>query len=138
MNATEEIAPPKATFSRLSPVFVVDRIEPCLEFWVDRLGFETRLQVPGDDGLEFAILGRDDVEVIYRSRESLDLDAPGIADGGGPATTIMYVEVDDLEALAPRLAGADVVVPLRQTCFGTLEMYVNEPSGRIVALTSAA
>ena len=34
------------TVQKLTPVLVVDAIEPCLSFWVDRLGFEKTVEVP--------------------------------------------------------------------------------------------
>jgi len=34
----------------MAPVLVVDRLEPCLKFWVDRFGFTVENQVPGPDG----------------------------------------------------------------------------------------
>ena len=36
---------------KLTPVFVVERIEPCLGFWTDRLDFEKTVEVPEGDGL---------------------------------------------------------------------------------------
>ena len=43
---TTRQSPPKSKFGRMSPVFLVDRIEPCLDFWVDRFGFEVRADIP--------------------------------------------------------------------------------------------
>jgi hypothetical protein len=34
-------------FRKLSPVLIVDAIEPCLPFWTDRLGFAKVVEVPG-------------------------------------------------------------------------------------------
>lgn len=128
---------PRTTISRLTPVYLVDRIEPCLEFWVERLGFEVRLRVESDDGLEFALLGRDGVELMYRTRDSVSHDAPGLADGEAHAPwVVLYVEVDDLDAVLPSLDGIEVVSPLKETILGTREVFLREPSGRIVALTS--
>ncbi len=120
---------------RMSHVFLVDEIEPCLPFWVDRLGFEVRLQVNDDKGLEFVTLGRDEVEIMYRTRSSVHEDAPGLVEGQHGPWVVMYLEVENLENLLPRLEGADVVIPLRQNCFGTQEIFVAEPSGRIVAIS---
>lgn len=129
-------APPRTKFRRMSSVFLVDRIEPCLDFWVDRLGFEIRLRVDGDESLDFAILGRDDVEVMYRTLSSIQQASPGLVDGGHQPWVVLYVEVADLELLLPRLEGLEVVVPLRETITGNREIFVREPSGRVVALTS--
>jgi hypothetical protein len=117
-------------------VLLVDRIEPCLAFWVDRLGFDVRLQVQGDDHLEFACLSRDGVEVLYRTRDSIHADAPGLmADDEHTPWVVMYLEVDDLDELMPRLEGVEVVVPLRETILGSREIFIREPSGRILAIS---
>ncbi|QDV36802.1 VOC family protein [Tautonia plasticadhaerens] len=127
--------PPDARFGAITPVFLVDRVEPCLEFWVDRLGFEARIRVVGDDGLEFVQLARDEVRLAYRTRESVGRTAPELLGGLDHLPwVILYLPVSDLDALLPRLDGVEVVVPLRENDFGVRELYVREPSGRLVAL----
>ena len=34
----------------LTPVLVVDEVEPCIRFWTDRFGFTAENLVPGDNG----------------------------------------------------------------------------------------
>jgi hypothetical protein len=128
---------PKTTFSRLSSVFLVERIEPCLDFWIERLGFEVRLQVDGEDHIEFAILGRDDVEIMYRTRDSVQQDTPELSEAPahGP-WVVLYLEVEDLDELLPRLEGIEVVVRERETILGSKEIFVREPSGRVLAIMS--
>lgn len=136
-TAAPKIPRPKLSIRRMSSVLLVDRIEPCLAFWVDRLGFEVRLQVQGEDHLEFVALGRDDVEVLYRTRDSLHTDTPGlVADDAHQPWVVIYLEVDHLDELMPRLEGVEVVVPVRETILGTREVFVREPSGRIVAISA--
>ena len=36
--------------SSVAAVFIVDAVEPCVAFWVDRFGFAAENQVPGPDG----------------------------------------------------------------------------------------
>ena len=135
--ATPRLVPSKNSFNRLSSVLLVDRIEPCMEFWVDRLGFEVRLQVHGENHLEFAAMGRDDVEILYRTRDSLHEDTPGlVSEDGHQPWVVIYLEVENLTDLMPRLEGVEVIVPLRETILGTKEIFVREPSGRILAISS--
>ncbi len=95
------------------------------------------MRVEGNDHLEFVLLGRDGVELIYRTRESVHHDAPGLADGGLHAPwVVLCLQVDDLDAILPTLEGLEIVVPLRETMLGDREVFVREPSGRIVALMS--
>ncbi|RUL85910.1 VOC family protein [Tautonia sociabilis] len=126
---------PTASFGRLTPVFLVDRVEPCLEFWVDRLGFEARIRIPGKDGLDFILLARDEVELVYRTRESVRRLSPEVLNGGDHLPwLILCLPVSDLDAVLPRLEGVEIVVPPRENEFGIRDVYVREPSGRLVAL----
>ncbi len=127
----------RPNFRRLSSVLLVDRIEPCLEFWVDQLDFEIRLQVQGDDHLEFVTLSQGDVEINYRTRDSIHQDTPGLLEGGSHEPwVVLYLHVDDLDDVMARIEGVEVVVPMRETILGTREIFVREPSGRILALSS--
>lgn len=127
--------PLQTTFGRMTPVFLVDRVEPCLDFWVDRLGFDAGLRVVGEDGIEFVQLSRDDVRLVYRTRSSLGQSSPeALGAEAHLPWVILYLPVSNLDAVLPRLEGIEVVVPLRESDFGVREIYVREPSGRVVAL----
>ena len=42
--------------NKLTPVRIVEAIEPCLPFWCDALGYEKKTEVPHGDRLGFVIL----------------------------------------------------------------------------------
>lgn len=56
---------------QLTPVLMVDAIEPVLSFWVDRLGFSRKTELQHDDALGFVILERDGIELMYSRRRAL-------------------------------------------------------------------
>lgn len=119
------------TMKKLTPVLYVEEIEPCLPFWVDRLGFEKIAEVPEGDRLGFVILKKGDVELMYQTRESVQKDVPALADTpmGG---TLLFIEVEDLDAVERALEGVDVVLPRRTTFYGAQEIGVREPGGNMV------
>ena len=50
---------------QLTPVLIVDAVEPCIKFWTDRLGFSVTNRVPGPDGkLIFASVERAGIEIM--------------------------------------------------------------------------
>jgi hypothetical protein len=49
---------------KLTPVLYVDQIEPCVTFWVERLGFQKTVEVPEGDRLCFVILKDREVEIM--------------------------------------------------------------------------
>lgn len=123
-----------STLRKLTPVLVVDAIEPCLAFWVERLGFTVVAEVPHGDALGFVILVKDAVEVMYQTRASIADDAPDTlpAVGGPGDATGLFIEVSDLDAIATAVAGMALAVPRRRTFYGTEELGVREPAGRVV------
>ena len=116
---------------KLTPVLVVEEIEPCLSFWSDRLGFEKTVEVPEGDKLGFVILAKDSVEVMYQSRASVRMDVPAL--GEESFRSALYIEIGGLNEVIQKLAGAEIVVPLRETFYGMREISVREPAGNIVA-----
>jgi hypothetical protein len=135
-SAAPTMAP--TTVRKLTPVLLVEAIEPCLPFWTDRLGFELTAQVPEGDRLGFVILVKDGVEVMYQSWASVRGDIPALAEGADPravAHTALFIEVADVEAVARVVQGdpsLDVAVPRRKTFYGMDEIGVREPGGHVV------
>jgi uncharacterized glyoxalase superfamily protein PhnB len=120
-------------FKQLTPVMVVDQVEPCLGFWTDRLGFKKVHEIPGDDGkLVFASAERDGVEIMYQTKASVIADDPSTANGLNGHSIVIFITVDNLDPIEKALAGAPVVKPRHETFYGSTEIYVREPGGNVV------
>jgi hypothetical protein len=119
---------------KLTPIFVVERIEPCLDFWVNRLGFAKTAEVPHGDSLGFVILVRGNVEIMYQSRDSVRDDAPALLAGRSDSASPNgnYIEVSDISDVERRLAGWDIALPRRTTFYGMTEIGVREPAGNFI------
>ena len=118
---------------QLTPVLVVDQVEPCLGFWTGPLGFQKTTDVPGPDGkMIFAILQKDGVEIMYQTRASVIEDQPGSAGDLDGHSVVLFITVDSLDEVEPALAGAPVVKPRHDTFYGSTEIYVREPGGNTV------
>lgn len=116
---------------KLTPVLMVDAIEPTLPFWVDRLGFKKTVEVPHEGRLGFVILERDEVQIMYQTRDSVASDVPPLA-ASPQRGTFLYIEVQDLDAIAKALDDVALVVPRRKTFYGAYELIVREPGGNVV------
>jgi uncharacterized glyoxalase superfamily protein PhnB len=117
----------------LTPVLVVDDVEPCLRFWTDKLGFTAENQVPGDNGkLVFVSVKAGDVEVMYQTRASVVAERPDAANELVGHSTVLFITVDDLDRIEKAVAGAPVVKARHDTFYGSTEMYVKEPGGNVV------
>ena len=117
---------------KLTPVLVVERIETSLPFWVDRMGFEKTIDVPGDNGLSFAILVRNGAELMLQTIASVAADEPAFAAKAEARVTSLFIEVEDFPDPVKRLEGCPIQLPERDTFYGMREVGVFEPSGNIV------
>lgn len=115
---------------RITPILLVDAIEPCLAFW-DALGFEKTAEVPHGDALGFVILEKSGLEIMYQTRASVAADVPALAEAPMQGT-FLFLEVMDLEATIEAVEGAPVVFPRRRTFYGMEEICVREPGGNVV------
>jgi uncharacterized glyoxalase superfamily protein PhnB len=117
---------------RITPVLYVNEIEPCVKFWVERLGFEMTAQVPDGDRLGFVILQKGNLEIMYQSIASAAKDVPAVAREIEGGRTFLYMEVDNLQSVIDALKGVAVVVPRRTTFYGADEYGVKDPAGHVV------
>ncbi len=117
---------------KITPVLVVNEIEPCLPFWVDRMGFQNVAEMPEGDRIGFVILVRDGVELMLQSAASVRKDEPAFAPAGASRVATLFIEVDDFADTVKRLEGYSIAMPDRTTFYGMREVGVFEPAGNIV------
>ena len=116
--------------NKLTPNLIVESVEACLPFWVDRLGFAKTVEVPHEDKIGFAILKREHLELMLQSRASLRGDIPQVAEG--PYRSALYFEVADLAPIRQALQSWPTVIPERTTFYGAREIIVKDPAGHLV------
>lgn len=117
--------------NQVTPVLIVESIEPVLPFWTDRLGFTLEQSVDYEATLGFVILRRGEASVMYQTRASIAADIPPL--GSTPAGgNLLFIEVDDLDAIAEALKGIEPIVPRRRTFYGSEELIVREPGGNAI------
>jgi uncharacterized glyoxalase superfamily protein PhnB len=121
---------------KITPVLFVDAIEPSLDFWIGRLGFEKTAEVPEGDRLGFVMLKKGDAEIMLQTRESIKNDVGAAADTFRSVTSSLYIEVENFAGILQRVAGSEVVVPQRDAFYGMREIVVREPQGQIVGLAA--
>ena len=119
------------TLLRATPVLVVERITPSLQFF-EKLGLSKTVEVPHGDELGFVILEQGAVQIMLQSRAS-------VADDIGPQPSLgnqaaLFVEVDDLELAIQNLTEYPVFLPRRKTFYGADEIGLIEPGGHHITL----
>jgi uncharacterized glyoxalase superfamily protein PhnB len=116
--------------TKVTPVRIVDRIEPCLRFYCDALGYAKQAEVPHEGALGFVLLENAAGEVMLQTKASLAADLPAVA--ARKPETVLFVEVDSLDGALRAAKGFEVIVPTRTTFYGMREACVLDPAGTII------
>ncbi|HEX3578552.1 MAG TPA: hypothetical protein VHY33_08300 [Thermoanaerobaculia bacterium] len=124
---------------KITPVLIVDRIEPLLPLW-DALGFARAAEVPHGDALGFLMLTRDGVEVMYQTFDSVRGDEPKALEGSRAiGASAIFLEVDDLDGLEAQIpAGTDVIAVSRKTFYGSTETIIRDAAGNLITFAQFA
>ena len=72
-------------------------------------------------------------QIMLQTRQSLREDSEAFlpaAEATGPS--LLFITVDDVEAVAEKLAGHDVVMQMRDTFYGAKEISFLEPGGHVM------
>jgi uncharacterized glyoxalase superfamily protein PhnB len=117
---------------RITPILFVEDVEPCVKFWVDRFGFQKAAEVPDGNKLAFAMLQKGNVELMYQSYTSADKDVTTISHRVRKGPTFLYVEVDNLDQTISAIQGTEVVMPVRDTFYGSKEIGIKDPAGHYI------
>jgi uncharacterized glyoxalase superfamily protein PhnB len=123
---------------KITPILFVPEVEPCVKFWVERFGFQKTAEVPDGDSLAFAMLQKGNVELMYQSYASADKDVTTISQQVRKGPTFLYVEVDNLEQTIVAIKGSEIVMPIRDTFYGSKEIGIKDPAGHHITFAQFA
>jgi uncharacterized glyoxalase superfamily protein PhnB len=120
------------TVKKITPILFAEEIEPCLKFWVERLGFEKTIDVPEGNKLAFAILQKGGIELMYQTYASAEKDVSAISPEVRKGPSFLYVEVENLDDIISVVKGAEIVMPVRTTFYGAKEIGIKDPAGHVI------
>lgn len=120
------------TTKKITPILFAEEIEPCLQFWIERLGFDKTIEVPEGNKLSFAILQKGTVELMYQTYASAEKDVTTISSEVRKGPSFLYVEVENLDEIIIALKGVEVAMPVRTTFYGAKEIGVKDPAGHVL------
>jgi uncharacterized glyoxalase superfamily protein PhnB len=124
---------------RITPVLLVNEIEPQVHFWVDRLGFTRTIEVPDGKKLAFVAFQKGSAEVMYQTYASVEKDAPPVMTAAArKGLTYLYMEVDNLDAVLAAMKDVPKVMSERTAFYGMREFAVAEPAGHFVTFAQPA
>jgi catechol 2,3-dioxygenase-like lactoylglutathione lyase family enzyme len=126
---------PAPLVTRATPILHVERVEPSVAFWTDRLGFRKVVEVPEGDRVGFAMLSNGGTTLMYQTYSGMKAAVEPLARAADQGPTFVFVEVPDIRRVVAAVRGADVVAPLHVSAYGAQEVIVREPGGHFVVFS---
>jgi catechol 2,3-dioxygenase-like lactoylglutathione lyase family enzyme len=137
-TATAAKATTQTTLKKLTPNLMVEDVNRTIDFYRDVLGFEVQTTVPEEGQLDWAMLARDGVTLMFQRRASLAAEIPAFADAPVGGALTFYTEVNGVEALHAQLGGrVEIVQDLHDTFYGTREFCFRDCNGYLISFSES-
>ncbi len=122
-------------FKALTINLMVSDVQRSADFYALLFGFEAGLTLPGDDGLVFAMIKRDEVTIMLQSMKSFAEGLPQYTNTPIGGTVLLYIDVEDVNAVYEKahINGAEIVVDMHKTFYGTKEFTVKDCDGYLLS-----
>src|SRR5438270_211965 len=132
-----EVPQMAGTLKTLTPNLMVEDVAATLDWYGSVLGFAPVAEVPGEgEKTQFAIVRRDDIQLMFQSRKSLTSDLPVPEGAAIGAAQTFYIEVEDVEGLRQQVEGkVRIIKDLHDSFYGTREFYFTDCNGYILAFS---
>lgn len=135
-------------FKKLTPNIMVEDVNKTIEYYQKNLEFEFVMGVDenkepkmgkfDNSTLTWAMLKKDDIEIMLQRRDSLIEELPelnGLKIGG---TFTFYIDVQDVKALYAKVKDrVEVIKEIRKTFYGTDEFVIKDLNGYIIYFAEA-
>jgi hypothetical protein len=117
--------------SSVTPVLFVEQVPPTRDFF-KRVGFEATVEVPEGDRVGFALLVKDHAQLMIETRGNANEPPPIQALTRDSRMAMVFIEVDDLDAVDAAIGDAIVIVERHKTFYDSEEITYQEPGGHLV------
>ena len=114
---------------------MVKNVERSVSFYEKTLGFQTTMTVPGEQGLIFAMIVKDDVSIMLQTLESFVIDNSAYKNSNAGGTILLYIDVTDIDEVHAMVKKEKVNLykEMHETFYGTKEFTIQDPDGYLIS-----
>ncbi|MDR2901171.1 MAG: hypothetical protein LBV20_06595 [Treponema sp.] len=123
-------------YKSITPNLMVENVAETIAFY-ERLGFAAVATVPKEGGgLQFAILVKDNLTLMFQDRESLTAEYPILKTEKTQPSITLYIIVDDVKAYYDEIKpNYELQAELHKTFYGAEEFAIKDNNGYILTFT---
>ena len=123
-------------YETITPNIMVKNVRDTINFYQEKLGFQVTLTVPEEgDKLDFAIVTKDKISIMFQEQESLTSEYPTLKTNEIKPTFTLFITVQDVEKLYHELEDqVQIAQELHQTFYGRKEFAIFDLDGNILTI----
>ena len=123
---------------KMTPNLMVEDVNSTIAFYKDVLSFELLATVPETGQLNWAMMRRDNVEIMFQVRSSITEEFPVLKDRAIGGSLTFYIEVEDVQPLYTHLKDkVTFVQDLHTTFYGMREFAIQDCNGFVLSFAEA-
>ncbi|WP_445665838.1 VOC family protein [Fodinibius sp. AD559] len=120
----------------LTPNLMVEDVNKTIEFYTDILDFEVLQTVPEEGVLEWAMVRRDDVSLMFQKTESIRDEYPELKGQQSGGALTLYIKVEDFEGLYQEIKDeVNLIKKMHETFYGASEFAIQDPNSFILTFS---
>jgi len=126
-------------FLKLTPNIMVDDVNRTVDYYRDILGFEHVMTVPEAGTLDWALVKRGGISLMFQSTKDFAEGYPAFADKKAGGTLSFFCEVEDIQALYDDIAyKVNVTVEMHRTFYDMDEFTIEDCNGYVLTFAESA
>jgi len=121
------------TFNTITANLMVDDVNRTVDFYKDILAFEVVMTVPESGKLNWAMMRRQGVSLMFQERHNLLNEYPVLADRAPGSGLTLFIKIDDVTSLYEALKDkTEVCAELHDTFYGSKEFAILDCNGFVL------
>lgn len=119
----------------LVPELIVEDVTRSINFYTSILGFELEMQAPDTGTPTWAQITKGSVRFMFQAWRETKHEMPSLAKRPKGGITIFVFKLGDknqVKEIANNLANQNVVLPIRETDYGSIEFGISDPDGYVI------
>jgi len=117
----------------VTPELVVEDVNATMAFYCDVLGFESVITVPEEGILDWALLKKGNVQLMFEAQRSIIKELPAFKDMPIGGSLLLYIDVDEVQKFYEQIKQqVDVLREPHGTFYGAREFAIRDINGYVL------
>jgi lactoylglutathione lyase len=121
----------------LTPNLMVDDVNKTVDYYSKVLGFNLVMTVPQEGIFNWAMMKRDNVEIMFQERKNLINEYSALKDRTSGGGLTFFIKVGNVKELYDQLKGqVEITLDLHKTFYGSEEFAIIDMNGFVLTFAN--